>query len=157
MVWAAVLFGAAGIAAAALSAGKPGWGTGYVFSEDARDGSYELADAASARTGSRPQISVQIQINAASELDREDGRCNLLIANPAENHMDLQVTVRLDATGEILYRSPVLKPGERLAYVVFEKVPEDGEHAATAEFHVLDPETGEAAGAVDAGIMIRVE
>lgn len=141
-----------------------GCGRSYSFEEQALDGSYvfptdeylkyQRADEQMKEAASRSGI--QIQINAEPEADRSSGRCNLMVGNPAENKDDLKVKLTLDESGALVYESPVLKPGERQAYVTLEVLPESGVYSATAEFLVLSDENGAQTGAVEAGVILSV-
>lgn len=96
----------------------------------------------------------RIQINARPELI--NGRCNLMIGNPVENKEDVKVSLSLDDTGAVIYQSGTLKPGQRKAYVNLETGLEPGEYPVTAVFHILDPESGAAAGEIEAGALLSV-
>lgn len=137
----------------------------YKLDQAAVDGAYEMTvppevqqmvQELARRREAALNSSVEIQINGEPQVDASSGRCGLLAGNPEGNNYDFRITIKLDGSGEIIYRSPVLKPGERVAYVTLNQIPEPGSHAATAEFAVLDPESGEAVGAVDAGILLIV-
>lgn len=138
----------------------------YEIDENAVEGAYEatvspqvqeLAREIAQQQEAALNSTVEIQINGAPRADAVTGRCNLMAGNPEGNAQDLRITVTLNEDGQIIYRSQVLKPGERAAYAVLDQIPEPGEYPATAEFSVLDPETGEAVGAVDAGLFLTVE
>lgn len=130
----------------------------YPLSEDAREGGYELPSSYSIEEPERraEQSAVRIQINARPELDYRSGSCNLMLGNPEENTRNLRVSVALKETGELLYQSEVLLPGQRLAYVTLASIPEPGEYVATAIFTVIDEESGGAAGEVEAEIILTV-
>ena len=129
-------------------------GLSYKLDPDAQDGSYRLQpEQPSPPDGFRKPIQVQVNGEAVADGDR---RCNLMAGNPQENAWDLRVTVRLDESGEELYRSGVLKPGEREAYVTLSRELEPGSYPATAGFTALDRDNGKAVGTVEAGITIVV-
>lgn len=130
-------------------------GTVYELDDTAQDGSYQLQAEQSAQPESLGEP-IHVFVNGEPKADKT-GRCSLMAGNPPENIWDLCVTVRLDESGEEVYRSKVLSPGEREAYVKLSPVPEPGRYRATAEFTVLDRESGEVSGTVDAGIIITVE
>lgn len=138
----------------------------YETDEAAMDSSYEMtispeaqkmAEEVESRKEAAANSSVEIQINGEATVDAVTGRCNLMIGNPDVNERDFCITLTLDEDGSIIYQSPVIKPGSRIAYVTLDKKLESGEYTATAEFAVLDPESGAAVGAVDAGIRLLVE
>lgn len=138
----------------------------YKQDEAAVDGAYEMTVAPEVREVAQKlaqrqeealNSSVEIQINGEPKSDAVTGRCNLMAGNPEKNKRDLRIRVTLDETSEIIYQSPVLKPGERIAYVTLDRTLTPGEYDATAEFAVLDSETGEDVGVVDAGILLTVD
>lgn len=138
----------------------------YEIDEAVMDGAYEMtlaphvqemAKEMARRQEAALNNTVEIQINGMPQADGTSGRCNLMVGNPEGNIQDFRITVSLDENGQIIYRSQVLKPGERVAYAVLDQIPEPGKYSATAEFSVLDPETGAVVGAVDAGLLLTVE
>lgn len=142
----------------------------YELDETAVDGAYQMTVPSSVRQMAQELNqqresaligSVEIQINGEPQVDAGSGRCSLLAGNPAGNTKNLQVTITLDGEGQdgtekVIYRSPLLKPGDRVVYVTLDRSLDPGQYPATAEFTVLDPETGAAIGVVDAGILLTV-
>lgn len=164
-IWQVLMLATTVLAIIALCAFVIRFGS-YKQDEAAVDGAYEMTVAPEVREMAQElarrqeealNSSVEIQINGEPKADAVTGRCNLMAGNPENNKQDLRITVTLDETGEIIYQSPVLKPGERIAYVTLERTLAPGEYAAVAEFAVLDSETGEAVGAVDAGVLLTVD
>jgi len=130
----------------------------YQFAEEAKDGEYVLPTHVLGRSEDQKEPSYfTMQVNAGPTVSSDGKRCNLMIGNPAENEQYVKVKLILDDTGEELFCSDILKPGERNAYVELEQVPEAGEHTATAVFMVYDPETMEHVTEIDAGILLTVE
>ena len=130
---------------------------GYGFDAAAQSGSYSQTLE---RADSLPAVQdFAFQANAVVTVDSATGRANVLLGNPAENTRDCRVTLMLDETGEILYETGVLHPGERTAYAQLppEAFGGAGEYAATAVFEILDEETGESIGAVEAGVLLTLE
>ncbi len=109
----------------------------------------ELMEAAEAEIGY-----FHIQINASPEVQGK--RCNLMIGNPADNESGTFVRLILDDTGEEIYCSEIMQPGERKAYIVLERPPEPGEYAATAVFCMVN-ESEELIGEVEAGVRLTVK
>ena len=141
-----------------LLLGYFGHNISYEFESDAVKGTYELSSPSGAQVWeSALNSSVEIEINGEPEADAVSGRCNLLAGNPKSNKQNFRVTVTMDSDGKTIYQSPVLKPGDRIAYVTLDKILKPGEYPVTAEFAVLNPETGENVGAVDAGVRITVQ
>ena len=98
----------------------------------------------------------RIQINS-NPVEQADGRFPFFIGNPEENRKNLQVYICLASTGEEIYRSGVLEPGEREVYGKITKQLPSGDHEAAAAFVFLDPEDETAAGSVETKIVLTVE
>lgn len=130
----------------------------YVLSPDAKDGAYQMPTGIAMEELERQadESTIRIQINARPEVSSGTSTCNLMIGNPVENQGNLKINVTLDATGEDIFQSEELKPGERIPYVTLNVVPKPGEHPATATFTVVSKEGGEPIGAVDAGLLLVV-
>ncbi len=130
----------------------------YQFAEDAKNGEYVLPTHVPGQSEDQKEPSYfMIQVNVSPTVSRGGKRCNLMIGNPTENEQYVKVKLILDNTGEELFCSDILKPGERNAYVDLEQVPEAGEHTATAVFMVYDPESMEQITEIDAGVLLTVE
>lgn len=148
----AVLAGAGGILGYRIYRSRNGV---YHFAEDAEDGGYVMPQVAyQEMLETVEQSYFRIQVNARPEL--VNGRCNLMIGNPGENKENVQVSLIQDDTGAVIYRSETLEPGQRKAYVTFETALEPGEYPMTAVFHMIDPESGQAAGEIEAGVILTV-
>lgn len=130
----------------------------YVLSSDAEDGEYQMPAGISMEQLEQKakESAVRIQINARPEVWQGSSSCNLMIGNPAENRENLKIKVILDETGETIFESAELKPGDRIPYVTLDIVPKPGEHLATATFIIQDPESRETIGAVDTGLLMTV-
>lgn len=72
-----------------------------------------------------------ISYSVNTHLSVEKGRGNLLLENPKNNQKYLIATLRLDATGELLYQSGALVPGSYLEWVPLSATLPKGEHPAT--------------------------
>lgn len=130
----------------------------YQFAEEAKDGEYVLPTHVPGQNGDQKEPSYfMIQVNASPTVSRGGKRCNLMIGNPAENEQYVKVKLTLNDTGEELFCSEILKPGERNAYVYLEQVPEVGEYIATAVFMVYDPDSMEQITEIDAGVLLTIE
>lgn len=83
---------------------------------------------------------------------------NLFIENPADNHYKMQVIIKSEKTGEELYCSKVLSPGENESSFALKKALPKGEQRAAAYIRALEG-SGEAqklAGEVTAEIYLEV-
>lgn len=130
----------------------------YHFAEDAKDGEYIRPTRVPEQSEDQKEPSYfSIQVNAGPTVSSGGNRCNLMIGNPADNEQYVKVKLILDDTGEELFCSEILKPGERNAYVKLGQVPEAGEHSTTAVFMVYDPVSMEQITEIDAGVLLTVE
>ena len=66
-----------------------------------------------------------------------------------------------DDTGEMLYSTPILNPGERVAYAQLDeeavKQMKEGEYQATAFIDILDEKTQETIGTIEAGVKLTLK
>lgn len=131
----------------------------YAPDPQAQEGSYEgggpaVMDGEMKKT--EGASSFRIQVNANPQADVGE-KLPFFVGNPRENKWDVRVCVYLEDTGEQVYASPVLHPGQREPYGEPEIPLEAGEYPAVAVFFILDRESGEQLGTVEAGIVITVE
>lgn len=131
---------------------------GYGFDEAAVSGSYSQPAGASV-PAFEPQ-EFELTANARVQADLSTGRANVLLGNPESNLRNCRVRLVLDETGQTVYESELLCPGERVAYATLELEPfgeleGDGPYAATAQFEILNETTGETIGTVEAAVSIE--
>ncbi len=134
-------------------------GNEYHFAEGAQQGSYVVAEYRQQELSDQVQVQSdyhRIMINARPTADPDSGLCNLMIGNPQENLYGVRVKLYRDADGKELFSSDTISPGERKAYVYLEDIPEEGEHLLTAVCYLIDPETGEISGEIEAGLILKV-
>lgn len=124
----------------------------YSFDSAARDGVYP-ADSGVSSPAEASYF--RIRINSAPAA-RQGERMPFLIENPKENEENLQVQIYLKDTGETLYVSPILAPGEREAYGMVEQELSPGEYEALAVFSLLD-EDGQEVGSMETAVKLTVE
>lgn len=127
----------------------------YRLDENAREGSYDAAAAGWEEQNQHRTAYFRIQINSNPKAGKGE-KFPFFIGNPKENKEDVQVRIFLDATGEELYCSSVLHPGDREVYGETEKMLEQGDHEATAVFYMLDQD-GQEIGSVEAAVTVTVE
>lgn len=128
----------------------------YSFDENAVSGSY--GDQAAQSTTVRE---FAIMVNAEVTVDASTGKANVLMGNPEENTRLCKITLFLDDTGERLYSTPILNPGERVAYAQLDeeavKQMKEGEYQATAFIDILDEKTQETIGTIEAGVKLTLK
>lgn len=84
----------------------------------------------------------------------------LVIENPSDNQYRMQVTIKEKNTGEELYRSPVLKPGENISSLSLKKELKKGNHMAVAYIKAIEASASDVAsqsGEASADILLMVK
>lgn len=126
---------------------------GYKMDKNAKNGNPEIESLQKiADTGN-----FRFQIMVHPKFAKGDVEGELMITNPVDNPYHMSVSITLDSSGEEVYTSKVLKPGERIHYDRLAVNLRPGEYPATAMFNVLDADTEENIGQVAAQITISVE
>lgn len=70
-----------------------------------------------------------------------DGEADWLIQNVEQNHYSLQIDVKDEETGTLIYSSPIVPPGYKVESDTVIETLSAGSHPCLAEFSVIDPET----------------
>lgn len=70
-----------------------------------------------------------------------DGEADWLIQNVEQNHYSLQIDVKDEETGTLIYSSPIVPPGYKVESDAVIETLSAGIHPCLAEFSVIDPET----------------
>lgn len=99
---------------------------------------------------------VAFTVNAAPVFDNGKAEGNLMLESPGNNINYIEFVISLDDTGEVIYRSGLLKPNQ---YIDKDKLLVDldaGEYACTVDITLYDPETLDAKGMSQAGITVTV-
>jgi|GEM_PF-3464536 len=97
-----------------------------------------------------------VSINSKIYVD-SNGQAIAYIKNDKTNLYDMQVNIKDDSTGEILYQSNIIKPDNQVDSITIKNSLQVGKREATAEFLALDKDTGEAKGKVIVKITLVVE
>jgi len=79
------------------------------------------------------------------------------IENVPANHYNMSVSISLDQTGETIYESKGIRPGQYIEYITLQKELSPGEYDATAMFTAYDAENLSKQGQVAVKITIIVE
>lgn len=96
------------------------------------------------------------KINARPVFQTGSGEGNWEIENPNYNVYPIVVQVTLDDSGEIVYDSGGLLPNQHIEKAKMTKALKAGEYKATATINMYHPETNEAVGKTQAGLIITV-
>lgn len=81
----------------------------------------------------------------------------LAIKNPESNAYPINVEIKEDKTGQLIYTSGAIYPGEEIKEVHLEHALAKGEYQTTATFSLYDPQTKKKQGEVSAGVTIFVK
>lgn len=96
---------------------------------------------------------VSIFMNTEVTVD-PDGEADWLIQNIEQNHFSLQIDIKEESSGTVIYSSPIVPPGYKIESDRVTKTLSSGSHACLAEFSIIDPETSETINRV--GLNINV-
>ncbi|MEG1523995.1 MAG: hypothetical protein RRZ24_09630 [Clostridia bacterium] len=100
---------------------------------------------------------IDFSINTKPKFETPEGEGSLFIENGANNKVEIKVDIKLDETGETIYESPVLKPGEQILYAKLQKVLTVGEHEATALVSVMESGTGKLQSQFQVALAIELQ
>lgn len=96
-------------------------------------------------------------IASKSDIDASTMSGSLLIQNPPQNAYPINVEIRLDDGGDIIYSSGAIQPGEEIKQVTLEKQLPKGSYKSTATFNLYNATTKEKQGQVSAGVTFNVK
>ena len=97
-----------------------------------------------------------VSINPTPSFQDGKSEGNLCIENIKANHYYARVVLTLDKTGEELFESKGLKPGQYIENVKLEKNLKKGTYPATAQFIITDPDTLKDIGKVNTQVTLTV-
>lgn len=161
----AVVSGAA-VCAVALAVAV---GFGALSPAQADDGWYDGAAAAGGYEGKSEEAvraelekkvaegMMNISISSDIQASAQTGEAEARIENIAANRVDQKVTLTRVDTGEVLYASDAIAPGNHIQTVKLDPMPEPGTYDVLATFSGYDPETHEQVGTSAAEIKLTVE
>lgn len=90
-------------------------------------------------------------------IDSKTQTGQLAIKNPESNAYPINVEIKEDETGQLIYTSGAIYPGEEIKQVHLEQSLSAGEYHTTANFSLYDPQTKKKQGEVSAGVTLLVE
>lgn len=153
------------LAAAAVTGGWFYWKSGqdevsdYWFDKAAKDGMIEGKTEKEIQeilntVVQEGMFNVSVNPNPSFQDGRSEG--NLCIENIKANHYYARVLLTLDETGEEVFESKGLKPGQYIENVKLSKNLKKGTYPATAQFIITDPDTLKDIGKVNTQITLTV-
>ena len=113
----------------------------------------EIADAAQKKVDASQ---FNMIIGSKAEIDSQTNQGKLSIKNPKTNAYPINVVITDDKTGDVIYTSGAIEPGEEVRDVTLEKSLAKGTYRATARFSLYDSKTRTKKGEVAAGVSINV-
>lgn len=113
----------------------------------------ELAEIAQQKAD-ESNFNMMIASDATINSDTKKGY--LPIKNPESNAYPVNVEIKDDQTGEIIYTSGAILPGEEIDQIQLDQPLSKGTHQTTATFSLYDAQTKKKQGEVSAGVTILV-
>ena len=96
-------------------------------------------------------------ISSKADISASNMTGSLLIQNPPQNAYPINVEIRLDDSGDLIYTSGAIQPGEEIKQVTLDKNLEPGSYKSTATFSLYNAETKEKKGQVSAGVTFTIQ
>lgn len=157
-VLAALIIGTV-IAAVCIRAGREperivGEFTPPAFAQNAEDGAPDPGEVSALNYGTlslTPEISISM---VADVIVNGEGEAELWLTSPATNRCWVMIRL-LDAKGNILGETGLLKPGQYVRAVHLDKIPRSN-GVVTAKILTYEPDTYYSLGSANANIMLRV-
>ncbi|MEG1427882.1 MAG: hypothetical protein RSC76_09365 [Oscillospiraceae bacterium] len=97
------------------------------------------------------------EMNPAPMFATAQSKGLLAIRNGPSNGLNMRVRITRNDTGEVLYTSPVLRPGEQIAEDVLTAALSPGEYPATALVEALSPEDDGVAATLNMALTVTVK
>lgn len=99
----------------------------------------------------------RFRINSRPVFMGSDGEGALFIENPKENRYLMQVTIRLKESGEVIYETKAIRPGEGIGSDRLFKKLKPGEYDALAHITAVDPVSGGIEGSAQAQMKLTIK
>lgn len=97
------------------------------------------------------------QIHSTLKFDDATDETEFAIENPANNLYLMVVELVQQPEDEVIFRSGYIPPGYRIAKATLDTSVGQGEHAATAIFYALDPETRDIIGMLEQPVALIIK
>lgn len=99
---------------------------------------------------------LNISISSVIEFENSESEGLAFIENPNANKFVVKVKLFLTGTGDVLYESGGIKPGEYIDYITLNQYLPEGEYQGTARFEAYYPDTLEPAGDTAVIVTLRI-
>jgi hypothetical protein len=100
-------------------------------------------------------LDISISSGITFQNGRSEGKAD--IYNSESNRYIIKVAITLENTGEKVYESKGIKPGETIQYIKLNQILKPGEYPATAMFSAYTKDTHQIVGIAGARIMLYVK
>lgn len=140
----------------ALSAQKPAQ---FAADDRAQDIDYSgsnRSDVLAELQKKADESSFSFKINSNPVFENGTAEGNLYIENPVVNAYDMRVEITLDDTGETVYETGLISPGQSIVRDALDVALGQGTYTATATIHAHDRKTGTEIGRTAAELQIEV-
>lgn len=102
------------------------------------------------------ESSFSFKINSNPEFENGQAEGTLYIENPVVNAYDMHIVITLDETGEKVYETGLIAPGQSIVRDALDVELAKGTYAATATVYAHDRKTGSEIGKTAAALQIEV-
>lgn len=128
------------------------------FLPDGKDAS-KMTDEEIASYAKQVADASQFNMRIVSEatIDQNSMTGDLRIQNPPSNSQPVNVVVTLDSTGQTVYESGAIQPGEEITQATLTESLASGTYTATATFNIYNPDTNRKQGEVQSVLTLMVQ
>lgn len=98
-----------------------------------------------------------MRIVSEATFDQASRAGNLRIQNPPSNSQPINVVVTLDGSGQTVYESGAIQPGEEITEATLTESLAPGTYTATATFNIYNPDTNRKQGEVQSVLTLVVQ
>jgi len=112
--------------------------TDYLIGAGVKTGSLDDDDSGNTDPSSNGKSSMRVKLNGKPIFADGKSEGSLNIENPAENELYMQVEIKLNQTGDIVYSSGAIPPNHYIDKDMLSKVLRKGEYEATAYVTLFD-------------------
>lgn len=98
-----------------------------------------------------------MRIVSEAKIDQNNMTGDLRIQNPPSNSQPINVVVTIDGTGQKVYESGAIQPGEEIKQATLTESLAPGTYAATATFNIYNPDTNRKQGEVQSVLTLVVQ
>ena len=125
--------------------------------QDIDYGGESREDVLSALQQKADESNFSFKINSRPEFETGDAEGTLYIENPVTNVYDMRVVITLDDTGETIYETGLISPGQNIVRDVLKRQLDAGVYPATATIYAHDAGTGDEIGRTASALELEIK